>query len=98
MWKLVIFCSPMFSLSRKLLFVRHRLRKWCLTNKRLWGINWQNLLESIQILGNQVSDFPTGASYLQHVSDSHQHAQIKFNYWSQRMKQAWVAKGDCPSK
>ncbi|XP_056687304.1 uncharacterized protein [Spinacia oleracea] len=50
------------------------------------------------VAGNEVSDLGSGASYMQKVATCQDQAHVQFLYWSQRMKEGWVAKGDCPSK
>lgn len=46
-WKLHIFGSPMYTLSRRMDSVRNTLRKWCLRNKKnfgeLIGVSFQSI-------------------------------------------------------
>ncbi|XP_021748791.1 uncharacterized protein LOC110714556 [Chenopodium quinoa] len=44
---IVVVGSPMFSLSRRLSFIRDRLLAWCTSHKRLWDIDWKSLALSI---------------------------------------------------
>ncbi|XP_021751699.1 uncharacterized protein LOC110717342 [Chenopodium quinoa] len=39
--------SHMFSLSRRLCILRHRLLAWCVTHKKMWGIDWKSLVADV---------------------------------------------------
>lgn len=62
-WSLNICGSPMFSLSRKLAYFKKLARRWCLNNKREWGINWSSFVEGLSSTGTSVSSVSHGLSY-----------------------------------
>ncbi|XP_056688032.1 uncharacterized protein [Spinacia oleracea] len=97
-WNLHIWGSPMFTLSRKMDTIRKVLRKWCLGNKKLWGINWHQFTGKLALEGLEVDNLQKGNNYNTLIQQSDEQAKLCYQYWSRRMKELWVKSGDCPSK
>ncbi|XP_021758571.1 uncharacterized protein LOC110723527 [Chenopodium quinoa] len=46
--------SPCFTLSRRLVVIRRRLKDWCLSHKKSWGINWKALCSDLSSSSTQL--------------------------------------------
>lgn len=88
----------MFIVSRNLHLLKGRLKKWCLTNKNLWSINWRELSQNLGEKGSSVSNLLDGGVYIDHVKSSSAQMAISLHYWRQRSKEKWLVNGDVPSK
>ncbi|XP_056685739.1 uncharacterized protein [Spinacia oleracea] len=74
----------------------YQIENWCLSFSEVSKIVEE--VWNLSIAGNKVSDLNTGNTYISQVADARSSANLQFQYWSQRMKEMWIAKGDCPSK
>lgn len=87
----------MYVLSRRLVRTRQRIRSWCLRNKKHWGVNWKELNDHLHQAGTRVDNVDAGKEYIQKAGETMDIAGLKVQFWRQRMKELWVAKGDYPT-
>ncbi|XP_056691660.1 uncharacterized protein [Spinacia oleracea] len=97
-WRIPCQGSPMFTLSRKLVLLRLKIRGWYLRNKKLWGVNWRELNDNLSTIGLMVKTIAQGGTYIEKVDEAYSTAAIKVKSWKQRMKERWVKEGDLPTK
>uniref|UniRef100_A0A803M1R9 Uncharacterized protein n=1 Tax=Chenopodium quinoa TaxID=63459 RepID=A0A803M1R9_CHEQI len=90
--------SPMYSLSRKLQVLKGRLLAWCVSHRKLWGVDWKTLATE---LGDSESDLQHRSQrrlFLNLRNEKLAAAQVAFSYWCQRAKVRWNALGERHSK
>ncbi|XP_021740814.1 uncharacterized protein LOC110707087 [Chenopodium quinoa] len=85
-WALECKGSPMFSISRKLEVLRSKLLRWCISHKKLWGINWKELHSSISPLAEQLDSKLYRILFLSVRDEQVVQAQTAHIYWKQRAK------------
>lgn len=74
------------------------LLNWCVSNKRKWGIDWQDLQDSM-VLGSSNSQDEQGRSdALLLREDQLSRAHAAFLFWKQRCKTRWDALGESHSR
>uniref|UniRef100_A0A803N6I9 Uncharacterized protein n=1 Tax=Chenopodium quinoa TaxID=63459 RepID=A0A803N6I9_CHEQI len=57
-WQRHTIGSPMFSLSKNLELVKRLIRKWCLNNKKFWGVDWKNFSKDLSTQGDSIQSIP----------------------------------------
>ncbi|XP_021721866.1 uncharacterized protein LOC110689389 [Chenopodium quinoa] len=86
--------SHMFSLSKKLCLLRHRLLAWCVSHKKLWGIDWKALVAEVSqaetVLDSRYNRCLFNSLRMEKIVE----AQPAFLFWKQRAKGKWDAFGD----
>ncbi|XP_021751084.1 uncharacterized protein LOC110716759 [Chenopodium quinoa] len=96
-WALDFSGSPMYTISRKLENLRSKLLKWCVTHRKLWGINWKELHESLSPLAQDLESKLHRHLFLSLREEKIRHSQTAYLYWKQRAKVKWDALGDSHS-
>ncbi|XP_021843644.2 uncharacterized protein [Spinacia oleracea] len=89
--------SSMFTLACRQRNVRTRLQKWCLENKKFWGINWRMVTKSIEKATEELMRTNQGNLYIDQLSEWDSKCRIGFDYWRQRVKENWVKEGELAS-
>ncbi|XP_021774244.1 uncharacterized protein LOC110738176 [Chenopodium quinoa] len=95
--KLDILGAPMFSISRRLEDLRSKLLRWCVTHRKLWGINWKELHDSISPLAQNLESKLHRHLFLSLREEKVRHSQAAYLYWKQRAKVKWDVLGDSHS-
>ncbi|XP_021740118.1 uncharacterized protein LOC110706509 [Chenopodium quinoa] len=90
--------SPIFSLSKKLDFVRVQIRSWCLNNKKFWGVDWKNFSEALSVEGEAIQSVSDASAYLSNIVTSKENILLQLQFWKQRCKKDWILNGECSTK
>ncbi|XP_010666689.2 uncharacterized protein LOC104883828 [Beta vulgaris subsp. vulgaris] len=96
-WALSIAGSSAYVLSRKLAVLRDRLKAWCLDRKLFWGINWRELLATLQNCASNIHSIQDGVRFTQQHRSLCAETKLAFTYWRQRQKNHYLQCGDLPT-
>ncbi|XP_021746468.1 uncharacterized protein LOC110712326 [Chenopodium quinoa] len=97
-WQRNTLGSPMFILSTKLANVKILIRRWCLNNKKYWGVDWKNFSKELSVEGESIRSVPDAAQYMSNIVTSKESIFLQLQFWRQRCKKNWILQGVCPSK
>ncbi|XP_056698590.1 uncharacterized protein [Spinacia oleracea] len=86
--------SSMFSLACRQRNVRMSLQKWCLENRKFWGINWRLVTKSLEKATEELLSSNQGDLFLDQLNEWESKCRIGFDYWRQRVKENWVKEGE----
>ncbi|XP_021764590.1 uncharacterized protein LOC110729177 [Chenopodium quinoa] len=90
--------SPMYALSRKLSVSRDRLLAWCISHKKVWGINWKQLVFDVEQASHSLCSRSDRYLFLSTKNEKIAEAQAAYIFWQQRAKLKWDALGDSHSR
>uniref|UniRef100_A0A803MWR8 Endonuclease/exonuclease/phosphatase domain-containing protein n=1 Tax=Chenopodium quinoa TaxID=63459 RepID=A0A803MWR8_CHEQI len=90
--------SGMYLISRKLDTLKKDLLSWCVAHKRQWGIDWQDLRNSVNSESFEFSNSGERSSFLHLRHHKISQAQASFMYCKKRCKVKWDALGESHSR
>ena len=78
--------SLMFSLSKRLCVLRHRLLAWCVSHKKVWGIDWKALVADVTNASFNLDSWNNRCLFSTFRREKIEEAQAAFLFWRQRAK------------
>lgn len=87
----------MFRVRSHLRDIRTKLQNWCLSHRKLWGINWKEVNSKLNEQVNDRMDLRQGNMYIEKINELIPIHDLQYRYWLQRMKERWIKEGDCNS-
>lgn len=79
-WGEVIPGSVMFSLAVKQRETRTKLQKWCVNNRKLWGVNWRLVTNSLSRASKEISSLHQGRIFVDQLYNWEEKCRLGLDY------------------
>ncbi|XP_021761155.1 uncharacterized protein LOC110725987 [Chenopodium quinoa] len=90
--------SVMYKFQLRSKWLRDKMKRWCLDNKKVWGINWRKYSTELHDQGGGITTLEQGNSYVSAINETITQSGLEFKYWQQRIKDWWIKEGYMSSK